>query len=696
MSRSSEPFAEQLLENRTPDLLVGRRIYDTTIKAPKFEDSVWDLSGAKYLPTSSERSRLRVRFDQIPEGFRREVKLYLATRLVRKVPLPVRHRKRRPAVGTVADEFKHLILITRGLKHLGVPNAKATSQSDLDQYLSSLLDQNLASSTVNQQMAVLRRVYHYQQASGSVWFDFEPFRNRPAFAKARGENTTPRIPEEVFGALIEWALFYVETAAPDLLSILDEMDTEKVPCDLRTLAGKEQARNVLTAYVERRRKAGRGLPAYVKTGVWNWHDDDSSRWMPNEKAAATAMGLAATGTLREGGSLRDQWMAAIDELGLERGDFEAPLSDHPTSGRPWRPGVSLAEVSHEINNLKVACFVLCLLSGMRQAEVRALKRGAYRREGILPGGPYRHKLDGSVNKGRATPKDASWIIIPEIASAVAVAERLALGEYLFGTWRGESVRRDRGVDSKAVIGCSNYNLNVFLHVTIPRLARFNGLKIPELVEKKGWRLTGKQFRRTVAFYIARQPFGIVAGKIQYKHLSVAAFEGYAGTSASGFLAEIESEMQLAGASRMTEIYEASRNGLKPGGPAGKRVHEICEAIRHEVGDLPGHIVDEKRLRTMLRQQGRSIYIGPMTDCFYEEKDALCRGQTKEKSGPVIAECDPAGCPNSCATHPSLPDWEAAVDDAKSALSQKGLSELQRSTIKRSIDTYSEVVRSLKG
>ena len=44
-----------------------------------------------------------------------------------------------------------------------------------------------------------------------------------------------------------------------------------------------------------------------------------------------------------------------------------------------------------------------------------------------------------------------------------------------------------------------------------------------------WRITTRQFRRTIAWHIANRPFGSIAGMIQYKHASVAAFEGYAGS-----------------------------------------------------------------------------------------------------------------------------------------------------------------------
>jgi hypothetical protein len=59
-----------------------------------------------------------------------------------------------------------------------------------------------------------------------------------------------------------------------------------------------------------------------------------------------------------------------------------------------------------------------------------------------------------------------------------------------------------------------------------------------------WRITTRQFRRTIAWHITNRPFGTIAGVIQYKHASVAAFEGYAGSSRSGFRAEVETERRL--------------------------------------------------------------------------------------------------------------------------------------------------------
>jgi hypothetical protein len=48
-----------------------------------------------------------------------------------------------------------------------------------------------------------------------------------------------------------------------------------------------------------------------------------------------------------------------------------------------------------------------------------------------------------------------------------------------------------------------------------------------LVGGQRWHLTTVQFRRTLAWFIARRPGGVIAGAIQYRHQRVQMFEGYA-------------------------------------------------------------------------------------------------------------------------------------------------------------------------
>jgi hypothetical protein len=82
--------------------------------------------------------------------------------------------------------------------------------------------------------------------------------------------------------------------------------------------------------------------------------------------------------------------------------------------------------------------------------------------------------------------------------------------------------------------------------------------IPSGPGGKPWRITTRQFRRTIAWHIANRPFGTIAGMIQYKHASVAAFEGYAGTSASGFRAEVEAQRRLGQQGDLLDYFDRRR------------------------------------------------------------------------------------------------------------------------------------------
>jgi hypothetical protein len=217
--------------------------------------------------------------------------------------------------------------------------------------------------------------------------------------------------------------------------------------------------------------------------------------------------------------------------------------------------------------------------------------------------------------------------------------------------------------------------------------------IPE-VDGTPWVLTSLQFRRTLAWHIANQPFGIVAGKIQYQHVSVATFEGYAGQSESGFRSEIEAERQLQQMEDIVDRYEDYCRGVKATGPGAAHIGRIFEKVQ-DLGDFPGKIVDRGRVRAMLLHLGRTLYPGLLNDCFFDPAVAHCLKTVKSET-PLIAQCHPDRCPNSRITERHLPTWEQAEAQAKEHLSQRRLPVLQRTIIEQQIADFSRVIAPLKG
>ncbi len=148
-----------------------------------------------------------------------------------------------------------------------------------------------------------------------------------------------------------------------------------------------------------------------------------------------------------------------------------------------------------------------------------------------------------------------------------------------------------------------------------------------------WAFNTRQFRRTLAWHIAHQPFGVVAGAKQYKHAQVALFEGYAGTSASGFAAEVAAEEAVALLDYAEELYRDWNDGGRAGGGAAQRVAAEFERIRREMGDLPGVVASPARLRTMLQHLTKVLHPGILNDCFYQPATAVCRKRAQALGRP---------------------------------------------------------------
>ncbi|MFD6532114.1 hypothetical protein [Streptomyces sp. NPDC060184] len=176
-------------------------------------------------------------------------------------------------------------------------------------------------------------------------------------------------------------------------------------------------------------------------------------------------------------------------------------------------------------------------------------------------------------------------------------------------------------------------------------------------------LTTRQFRRTLAWFIARRPGGTIAGALQYRHQCIQMFEGYAGTSDSGFRDEVEAEEALA---RGQHLAAMSTDRDRPAltGPAGAEAEaRLAEFARHTVFD--GQVVtDEARLRRILARHDPHLYPGTFLTCVYNPDRALCRTPSGPAETPVMADCRPLACRNAALTptnRSALTDHLASLD-----------------------------------
>jgi hypothetical protein len=215
--------------------------------------------------------------------------------------------------------------------------------------------------------------------------------------------------------------------------------------------------------------------------------------------------------------------------------------------------------------------------------------------------------------------------------------------------------------------------------------------VPPGPDGKPWRITTRQFRRTVAWHIANRPFGTVAGMIQYKHSGIAAYEGYAGSSCSGFRNEVERERALGQLDDVLTYFESHRAGEVLMGPAAARISGELQQAADKLDALPGHIADGPRVRVMLAHVAKTLFVGVLSDCFFDPATALCLNGKADHSRPAMAQCRPDRCPNSCITSRHRPLWAKAIADGEELLRTKRLSPLQREAIEADIDRYRHVI-----
>lgn len=538
---------------------------------------------------------------------------------------------------------------------------------------------------------------------------FAPWRGRPVYrATGQGsrssENRTERIPEAVIGPMLRWSLKYIEHFAEDILAARAEEDALNARFAARSRRRHTRPAIVLESWIEKRRREERGIPVWEKplsiggvTGRLS-RDGRFDGNVINLKFVTMQCGLHLT-TVFKDPALLSMIHGAADELGFEVGGMDTPISPDPDTGQPWRERFDAISLAREERHLQTAAYIVCsYLTGMRDGEVQSLQAGCLKRSLGRDGQTERLAIEGVTWKDRgARGEQVDWITVEPAVQAIRVAERLS-----------ERVRRNAGTERLWLALDDRETNNAETPILIARkINRFRehlderyGADNNPLIPRMGgdvWRFNTRQFRRTLAWYIANRPFGVVAGKIQYKHASVAMFGGYAGSSASGFRQEVEQELALGQLDDIINYFENHRRGHGPGGPAGKRVGAELERVGRELGPLPGQVADRKRLKAMLAHLARTLHVGYLNDCFFDPLTALCLREAEKPSAsaPVLSRCAPDRCPNACLVERHLPPWETSIAQAEELLADKRLSPLQREALRSDNKRKRKLIAPLK-
>jgi integrase len=681
----------------------------------RFEDGTWDLSPAVFRE-NARVCHVTARFAGIEDaGVERMLREFLYARLNFDIP---RHRTRLPPASirqlfNRARRFLEFVATKTGTCHLA-----AVDQELLDAYHSHLTaDPQRRSVQVAHLLEIVVDLHHYREHMPSGGLDLLPWKGRAAFLVAgahqtNGENKTPRLPEEVIAPLLKWSLKYITVFSADILAAraeleaLQEHQKQLLTGDRRCSEAKRRARRLdrLVAYLDRLRTDGRGVP------IWTTAHNGAMRKDPLTGAETPAInahlihlhvGIDPRVEPAEHLLLRNATkqlvLDAATVLGTETGGMDTPITVDPDTGKPWRRRFDARTLLLEERMLQAACYIVCAyLTGMRDCEVQAMRTDCLDVKRSEDGIIERYQVTSTVYKRRdVRGQTETWVTIEPVGKAIVVLERLT-----------EHIRRRRGGDTLWRV--LNDGQRCKEHISAEIVPQLNNFRdhlnrlfgtaevpiIPPGPPRKPRRITTRQFRRTVAWHIANRPFGTVAGMIQYKHASIAAYEGYAGSSRSGFRNEVERERALGQLDDVLTYFDRHRTGEVLMGPAAARVSaELRQAVEKlDLDPLPGHIADPARVRIMLAHVAKTLFVGILNDCFFDPATALCLNGEAERTVPAMAQCRPDRCPNSCITSRHQPLWSKAIADGEELLKTKRLSPLQRQAIEDDINRYRAVLR----
>jgi integrase len=375
---------------------------------------------------------------------------------------------------------------------------------------------------------------------------------------------------------------------------------------------------------------------------------------------------------REISKRRESIDAVAAVVGIADAAFVDDAIQGTLDGRPWIKAVTIhhtlpTSLAALARHLQSACYiVIAFLSGMRDSEVKHLTRGCVETKRDEAGNAYRWRVHSRAFKGEqdAEGVEATWTVCEPVVRAIRVLEQLqpAHQNYLMGALlHGPGQPAKAGIDRAIGVGATNQNLNLFVDF-VNELCTEQG-RTDTIAAGQGHaiRLKTRVFRRTLAWFIARHPGGVIAGALQYRHQSIQMFEGYAGTSDSGFRAEVESEQAIARGEVYMEMIDSHQHAALTGPSAEEAARRLTEF--GERAQFQGQVaLDRHRLKRIMTRHDPAIYPGEYVTCVNDPAKALCEKARRGNSEglPSHGGCLPLSCRNVALTPENITAWQREI------------------------------------
>jgi len=319
------------------------------------------------------------------------------------------------------------------------------------------------------------------------------------------------------------------------------------------------------------------------------------------------------------------------------------FAPHPGTGLPWRDGWDLKGLRDDLSALYAACVVVIgSLSGMRESELALIGVDGFAQDKGAAGTPPTYWLTSRIVKGKNN-KSKRWVVNEPVYQACVVLKQLTAYAreesgiedlFIAGWYRTASVEID--VSGSAEVNTGNENTSVrplrasAMQICLNQFAAhiqasFGGLYSLPVIDGKPWHFTTRQLRRSLACRIAREPFGVIAGMLHYKHIKLTTFLGYAGSDPS-WLEDLHEEELAANDEFLSHIWDDLEDGTLAGGKG-------IELVRDFKG-LAGE-VKKNAMQYFLESSRANLHVGLFNYCLFRRKVRyVCRKRKTSAMRPI--------------------------------------------------------------
>lgn len=590
-----------------------------------FSDDVWDFIAEIPLPSVRDCSKI-INFDELikDKGVEKDdaynfiltIKEFSYAKLHN--PLPSYETVSALSVRNLIFAIKPLFLWCISKKLCSFNDITDAYLDEFNQFLVVQLDEKgkeYSSERIDRILKSINQLYEYKVKT-TLPLNVSPIKtkrktNHPKIYTV--ECRTPVIPEGIYKPLVRIAYYYIDVFSKDIINLLDKRD------EIITSLERIEKNKGLTTFTISQKKY-----LYSFTELLNF----------------------------------------------------TTIAINPDTTNPWRERFkTIKEFNKEVILLRNAAWtIIFALSGMRPSEFFSITSDSIVKVNVRDSDSEKFYLKGILYKNQKQPTNETWVVNEIVKLAVDVLIRLTVDMRKYSKTDKLILVTNNGIltgrnDPDNIAEFANSIIQPASSTVLYALNQFCTAcheLYGESILLKDAKITARQFRRTLANHIAKEPFGVIAGKLQYKHVEVAMFEGYAGQDDS-FLEELNEERAAASIDFMQEVIDDINNN-DVYSPKSVQIINEFRGVATE-NRTPDYYLKNKRMM---------IYPGLLSYCFFSPEDALCLKDSKsKKEQPLLNSCSPDKCQNSCITKKHLPLWQAQIDDAKAMLNVKGVSDAQK-------------------